>query len=383
MRSLTSRIFFIITLCLSGWLTENTRVYGQNIKQTFILPQLGDTLYVMQDNQPRNIRYWPFLSDSSKWDLNGIRAPYIKRTILQPTSGEPNALKGSNAFISTGHQSREYFKVGPRRVESIGITGMDLFGDGTLFTGYYFPPKLIRDINFQIGKSSVGKYQLIYPCDLNHLPATLKSQLPYVPDSVRIITGIETSTLFKDSTVLDLHLHRYNTVREDRLSVQQTWIETRKANLDWQNVTRFVRFPKLFRTDTLKEIAFYASAFTEPIALIQYKNNRELNYIRYQAPDIYKDLIVIDDFKPNLFFFPNPYTFGTLRIELLINKPGLYTLRIVNLIGAEVWRENFYLEFNKTLDYDFNFLNKGTYFLIFQQDMNQVISSKRLLILKP
>jgi hypothetical protein len=215
------------------------------------------------------------------------------------------------------------------------------------------------------------------------LPAALKAQLPYVPDSVRIITGIETSTLFKDSTVLDLHLHRYNTFREDRLSVHQTRIETRKANLDWQNVTRFVRFPKLFRTDTLKEIAFYASAFSEPIALIQYKNNQELNYIRYQAPDIYKDLIVIDDFKPNLFFFPNPYTFGTLRIELLINKPGLYTLRIVNLIGAEVWRENFYLESNKTLDYAFNFLDKGTYFLIFQQDMNQVISSKRLLILKP
>lgn len=227
------------------------------------------------------------------------------------------------------------------------------------------------------------KYKLIYNCDLLQLPPALQSQLPYVPDSVRIITAIETSAEFKDSTILDLQLHRYNTIREDRISIHHTWIETRKANLDWQNVTRFVRFTEVFRTDTIKEIFFYSPNYTEPIASIKYLNNRQLDYIRYQAPDIYKDLIVIDDFKPNLFFFPNPYTFGTLRIELLINKPGLYTLRIVNLIGAEVWRENFYLESNRTLDYSFSFLNKGTYFLIFQQDMNQVISSKRLLILKP
>jgi len=378
-----SHKLFIIGFAWLYLLAPGSVVNGQTIKHSFIIPQLGDTLYLMQDNQPRNIRYWPFHSDSTKWDLNGVRAPYIKRTILQPTSGEPEALRGSNAFIWIGHQSREFYKVGPQKIEAVGIAGIDLFGDGTLSNGYYFPSKLIRKVNFEIGKNLVEKYQLIYPCDMNLLPATLKAQLPYSPDSVRIIMGIETISRLKDSTILDLHLHRYNTVREDRISVQQTWIETRKANLDWQNVTRFVRFPKLFRTDTLREISFYAAAFTEPIALIQYKNNQELNYIRYRAPDIYKDLIVIDDFKPNLFFFPNPYTFGTLRIELLINNPGLYTLRIVNLIGVEVWRENFYLESNKTLDYAFNFLNKGTYFLIFQQDMNQVISSKRLLILKP
>lgn len=378
-----SHKLFILGFAWLNLLTPYGRLYGQSVKQSFIIPQLGDTLYLMQDNQPKNIRYWPFRSDSTKWDLNGVRAPYIKRTILQPTSGDPGALRGSNAFIWTGHQSREFYQVGPQKIEAVGIAGIDLFGDGTLYNGYYFPNKLIRKVNFEIGKNLVEKYQLIYHCDLNLLPAALKAQLPYNPDSVRIITGIETISQLKDSTILDLHLHRYNTVREDRISVHKTWIETRKANLDWQNVTRFVRFPKLFRTDTLREISFYAAAFTEPIALIQYKNNQELNYIRYRAPDIYKDLIVIDDFKPNLFFFPNPYTFGTLRIELLINNPGLYTLRIVNLIGAEVWRENFYLESSKTLDYAFNFLNKGTYFLIFQQDMNQVISSKRLLILKP
>lgn len=357
--------------------------FAQTPVHSLILPRIGDTTYLMQDNQPRNIRFWPFKSDSSKWDLNGVRAPYIKRTILYPVTNEPERLRGSNAFILTGHQSKEYFKMDSMTIESIGVTGSDLFGDGQLLNGYYFPPKLVRKSKIQFGNHPREHYDLIYNCDWQKLPAALISQLPYTPDSVRIITGIDRVRTIKGNTVLDLHLHRYSTLREDLISIRTTWIETRKANLDWQNVTRFVKFPKLFKTDTLRELSFYAPAFKDPIAVIQYKNNLELELIRYQAPDIYKDLIVIDDFKPNLFFFPNPYTFGTLRIELLINKPGLYTLRLVNLIGAEVWRENYYLESNKTLDYSFSFLNKGTYFLIFQQDMNQVISSKRLLILKP
>jgi len=374
---------YIIALLVLFTSLEYSESSGQSVNEPFLLPQPGDTLYLMQDNQPRNIRFWPFNSDSAKWDLNGVRAPYIKRTILYPASDDPNALRGADAFTWTGFQSREYFKVNAQTIESIGITGVDLFGDGHDFTGNYFPPKLVRKSKFQFGPGLKTKYQLIYNCALKDLPTALQSQLPYIADSVRIITGIETSSNIKDNTFLDLHLHRYTTIREDRLSVHNTRIETRKAKLDWQNVTRFVKFPKLFRTDTLKEIIFYAPSSREPIALIRYKNNQELDHIRYQAPDIFKDLIVIDDYKPNLFFFPNPYTFGTLRIELLINKPGLYTLRIVNLIGKEVWRENYYLESNKTLDYSFAFLNKGTYFLIFQQDLNQVISSKRLLILKP
>lgn len=347
------------------------------------VPKIGDTLLVMQDNLPKTVRHWPFRSDSTRWDLNGVRAPFIRKIVIRDAAADPVALRGSNAWIETGFRSKEFYWIDENTLKSIGVTGVDLFGDGHSFTGYWFPQRIRRQSIYMPGFPPEAKYKLIYPCALADLPQSLRDQLPYQPDSVKIVTSVTEQARIQDSVSLDLHLYRHSALRRDLITAQTTRIETKKAGLEWQDVTRFVRFPKIFRTDSLRETFFYSPALRDPVAVIRYKNLQEPDQITYKAPDIYKDLIVVEDFKPNLFFFPNPYTFGTLRIDLLINDPGLYTLRLVNLIGKEVWRENHYLEGNKTLDYSFTHLQKGTYFMIFQQDENHVIGTKRLLVLKP
>lgn len=118
------------------------------------------------------------------------------------------------------------------------------------------------------------------------------------------------------------------------------------------------------------------------MATIFYKSLTEPDRIIYKAPDTFKDLTIIQDFNSGLYFFPNPYTVGTLRCELNIPAAGLYTLRIVNLVGTEIKRENYYLEANKTFDLDLTALSKGTYFIALEQDKNHVISTKRLLVIK-
>ena len=95
-----------------------------------------------------------------------------------------------------------------------------------------------------------------------------------------------------------------------------------------------------------------------------------------------RDRPIIEDFKPNLFFFPNPYTTGSLRCELLIKTPGLYTFRIVNIVGTEVGRENLYLDNGITIDKDLTYLRKGTYLITLEQDKDHVISTKRLFVIK-
>jgi|GEM_PF-1199519 len=356
---------------------------AQSSARVFPLPKIGDTLLVMQDNLPKTVRHWPFRSDSTRWDLNGVRAPFIRKIMIQNAAADPMALRGANAWVETGFQSKEFYWMDENSIKSIGVTGMDLFGDGRGFTGYWFPQRTVRQAVYTPGILPEARHQLIYPCTLSDLPQTLRDQLPYQPDSIKIMTSVTEQARIQDPVSLDLHLYRHSALRRDLMTVRTTRIETKKAGLEWQDVTRFVRYPKIFRTDTLRETFFFSPSFPDPVATIRYKNPQEPDQITYKAPDIYKDLIVVEDFKPNLFFFPNPYTFGTLRIELLINDPGLYTLRLVNLIGKEVWRENHYLEGNKTMDYSFTHLQKGTYFMIFQQDENHVIGTKRLLVLKP
>lgn len=342
-----------------------------------------DTLTYMTDYLPRGVKAWPFNSDSTQWDLNGVKAPYIRAWIYHPIDheGSPYQHKQTNAYLMTNAQSIEYLKITKDSIVSYGIHGVDLFKNGTLFNGYYMPARPIRYPR-AMGHSATLKYKLIYPCDINAIPLKSQAQLPYQPDSIRIITYIEEQSYTRSGITLDLNLQRYQTKSISKLIVQSTRIETRKSNLAWQDITRFIRYPGLFRTDTIRETAFYTDDDREPVATIYHASLTALDKVVYKSPETFKDLTTIQDFKPNLYFFPNPYTYGLLRGEMIIKGAGLYTLRIVNIIGTEVWRKDYYMEEDLTQDFDFSFLGKGTYFMVFEQDKNHVLATKRLFVIK-
>ena len=330
-----------------------------------MIPVLRDTLLVMSDRLPLSIKYSSFNSDSIKWDLNGVKSPFIQRLKLIKDESIPIAFIKSNASIQINQTTREYLKITADTILSYGISGIDLFNNGYLYSGIYDSPRLFKSkANFNSRENTTNKFKLIYDCDLRYLPVAIQSQLPYRPDSMRVITLIEETTINRNDITLDLNLQRYHTVKEDRTMIQSTRIETRKSSLAWQDVTRFIKFPKLFKIDTIRIASFYVDSIGTPIASLYYKSNEEMDRIEYQAPETFKDLIIVDDYKPNLFFFPNPYAVGALRCDMIIKNSGLYTARIVSLIGNELWRQNYYLEQSKTIDLDFSFLNRGTYFFV-------------------
>ncbi|MEP7321488.1 MAG: hypothetical protein ABI761_06195 [Saprospiraceae bacterium] len=370
-------------IVLPGFLLFFQYSQAQSVTSYPMIPLNGDTVLFMSDQLPTGIKYWPFNSDSMKWDLNGVKAPYIRRSILINDEPSPALFNFSNAVVQINPTSREFLKISPDTILSYGINGVDLFNDGKYYTGFYTSPRIFHNKTFATSKVPLkSNYKLVYDCGLSQLPRNMLNQLPYSPDSIRVVTLIEEELAFKSSVVLDLNLQRYLTTVENKITIQSTRLETRKSNLDWQDVTRFVKFPKLFKSDTIRTSSFYKDSTGAPVAVLYYKNVRELDKIVYKAPETFKDLIIVEDFKPNLFFFPNPYTYGALRCELSIKNPGLYSARIVNLIGNEIWRQNYYLESSQTIDLDFSFLNKGTYFFVLEQDKNHVIATKRLLVIK-
>jgi hypothetical protein len=349
-----------------------------------MIPVTQDTILFMSDHLPKGIKYWPFRTDSNNWDLNGVKAPFIRRLILTREDPSFEFFKKANAFAVLNQTTREYLRIAHDSIISYGINGVDLFNDGHYYKGYYDVPRLYKsNKQHEHAAGYISAYKLTYDCGISQLPATIQSQLPYTPDSIRIVTSIEEQSSTRPSVTLDLNLQRYHAFLESKTIIQRTRLETRKSNLSWQDVTRFIKFPKLFRVDTLRISSFYTDSLSTPVASLYYKSNDVLEKIIYRAPDTFKDLIVVDDFKPNLFFFPNPYSAGTLRCEMIIKNPGLYTARIVSLIGNEIWRQNYYLEYSHTLDLDISYLNKGTYFFVLEQDKNHVVATKRLLVMKP
>ncbi len=357
---------------------------GQNkMNQNLFLANAEDTVSYMTDFLPRGVKTWPFNSDSLAWDLNGVKAPYIRKWVYNALPPEDREFEKANAMLVSGTQSAEYVFISGDSILSVGVIGVDLFKDGTLFKGSYHPTRLIR--YKPIGKpGSIRKnvYKLVFPCDLNALPRKCLSQLPYQPDSIRIVTTIQEQILFRSNILLDLNLQRYRTSSLSKHTIQSTRIESRKSNLAWQDITRFIKYPGLFQTDTTRETSFYTQDSREPVATIYHTSNHDIQKVVYKAPETFKDLTTLIDFKANLFFFPNPYTFGLLRTEMIIKGAGLYTLRVVNLIGSEVWHKDYFLDADLTQDLDLSFLSKGTYFFVFEQDKNHVLATKRLLVIK-
>lgn len=341
------------------------------------IPDVSDTIQFMTDHLVKGVKFWPFRSDSVKWDLNGVKAPFIRKSIIRHENSE--LFKKANASVMVGDGMKEWIRVSQDSVVSYGIEGINLFKNGILYTGYYSEPRIYRLRN---AKPMFRTYRLIFTCELKSLPEALQNQLPYHPDSIRVAVEFSEQTDYQPGVQLDLNLQRYNTIAEYKLLTQLTRLETRKSKLAWQDVTRFVKFPQVFITDTIRRVSFYTDLIKVPIASVYYHTVNQVEKIIYRSPDTFKDLTTIQDFKPNLFFFPNPYAKGDLRCELVIVNAGLYTFRVVNIAGTEIKRDNFYLDQSKTIDLDLSELPKGTYFLRLEQDRNHVISTKRLFVIR-
>lgn len=324
------------------------------------------------------------MRDTAIWDLNSLKAPYIRRIIKSRFESKDLVSKYNTCSLPLDHQSSEEIILVENQYFSVGKSNVDLFKNGTLYTGYYqYKRPFYIDIPAIRSKANSLLNKLIFNIDFKSLPVSIQNQFPYQPDSIRVVTEIESSVVSSPSTNLYINLMGIKAIPTHQTIVQKTYIQTRKTTLAWQDVTRFIKSTKLFKTDTIRKTLFYPEGSITPISVIYYKTPTSIEKIMYRAPDTFKDLPVIEDYKPNLFFFPNPYTTGPLRCELLINHTGLYTLRILNLAGTEISRENLYLDKGVTLDKDLTYLSKGTYFITLEQDRDHVIATKRLFVIKP
>ncbi len=368
-------VLFIIQVC---------RLNAQDLQHDIMVSAEQDTVTIMTDYLPSYIKNIPWKSDTPTWDLNGLKAPFIRRVIaLKPESTEIAFAKKFTSSIPYDQGTIEHFQLNEGTLYSLGESGKNLFGNSKLYSGYYLPKRPYHNREMYSGeKQKINLYKMVYDCNYSDIPLTIKNQFPYQPDSIRVVIEISEQSEKGDEVNIYLNLNGYKAIPVHKFIVQKTCIQTRKSDLAWQDVTRFIKYSKLFHTDTIRKTIFFADSTSSPIACIYYQSPTEIQKIIYKAPDTFKDLPIIEDYKPNLFFFPNPYTTGSLRCELLIKTPGLYTFRIVNIVGAEIRRENLYLDAGITIDKDLTYLTKGTYFITLEQDKDHVISTKRLYVIK-
>jgi hypothetical protein len=80
--------------------------------------------------------------------------------------------------------------------------------------------------------------------------------------------------------------------------------------------------------------------------------------------------------------YPNPAV-DWVRFDCTNLPSGDYSLKVFNILGRVVWRDNFQVSGNKSIRVELDNFRKGTYLYSLLDGKGNIISTKRLLVLKP
>ena len=126
-------IFFLILV---------SRVSTQDLQHEIMISTVQDTVSIMTDYLPNYIKNIPWKSDTATWDMNGLKAPFIRRIIAKKPESQELVFSNSNAVSLQYDQGTvENFQLSGGTLFSLGESGKNLFGDGKIYTGYYIPKR--------------------------------------------------------------------------------------------------------------------------------------------------------------------------------------------------------------------------------------------------
>ena len=83
-----------------------------------------------------------------------------------------------------------------------------------------------------------------------------------------------------------------------------------------------------------------------------------------------------------VYAFPNP-AIVNVRFEFSNLPKDTYNLTIYNIIGEQLWNKRYSIDRNLMDKVDVSFLRKGTYLYSLSNAEGRIITTKRLVIVRP
>jgi len=102
----------------------------------------------------------------------------------------------------------------------------------------------------------------------------------------------------------------------------------------------------------------------------------------------FKDNAIVADFEAyapgaaNIQAFPNPAV-ERVRFDCTNLPSEEYTLKIFNIIGKVVWKQNYMISGNRSMTLELEDFRKGTYLYSLVDSKGNIVGTKRLVVLKP
>ena len=347
------------------------------------LPQIGDTLRQMVDNMPVGASLGN-AGEDQVWDYSTLQGMYVLETVFQSqTSGRhASRFPGANAvlFLSGGIES--YFSLGEDKMKEVGVSGGDPLNLNLELIGRYVPPISGKKANISYGDSFTEQSSLVFPIAAGQLPDTLFAEFPFTPDSIRLRVQLSRNEVVDAWGLLLLREAMFEVVRLKREEHSISRIDVKSGFFPWIDISDLMGIDELGSQRTVSYY-YYDEFSKEPVLSLTLDEDENITRADY----IYNEITAADVFEgfpdeSGLYLSPNP-SYGFIALSFINLNPGRYNVRIMNILGVSKWESNYRIDGNKRVMVDISHLDAGTYLYSLLDRNNNILSTRRLVIIRP
>ena len=374
---LSTLALFFLSIC----------TYAQITVTSASFPGLGDTLLTAIDNLPSGIDITQAGGNQS-WSYVSLEAPFNQSTEMLPAIQGPGAFAYPDAdfYSSFGEGVVAYYRATSSKVEILGLYGGDPIGLGLETVSRFDPPLVIRRAPLNFLDNHQNEYDIAIALDADDIPGDILGELPITPDSIRIRANITRYDLVDAWGTLTIPGGIYDVLREKRTEYRELRLDAKVPILGWVDVTDVAleAFPfEGLGQDTSISYHFFSNEAIEPIAVVELNNDETLvERVEFKGNTVTSNLQTLSKLKPGVYAFPNPAIVNA-RFEFANLPKGRYKLKIMNILGIEEWSKTYDISGNYTDKVDISSLSKGTFLYSLTNEQGKILSTRRLVVIRP
>lgn len=366
--------------------------YSQITVTSATFPAAGDTFNIAIDDAPANINVATPPGGNQLWDFTGLQAVSTSETVFRPANAGLNSSYFPGAdLVVIGQTGETYFNVTNNKLEALGYAGADPSGFGLNVLAKFNPAVIERKSPLNFFDIDQQVTDLSLPFSTAQLPDSLFQGFP-VPDSIRVRLHTSRLEVMDGWGTCQIPGASYPVLRQKRTDYTTRNLDVYISSpfpLGWVDIAQFLPagsggpLAGFLGTDTTITYRFYSNTEKEDIAVATMSN--DLSTVESVQ---FKNLTTTDapntpsPGSANIQAHPNP-AIEWVRFDCTNLPQDDYTLKIFNIVGKVVWKENYSLSGNRSIKLELDNFKKGTYLYSLLDSKGNTIGTKRLVVLKP
>jgi Secretion system C-terminal sorting domain len=372
----------LLTLLTLVWTTLSAQI----TVTSSAIPNVGDTIRTSLDTN--GIVDLVGMGGPKTWSYLNLQNHRPTTRVYQAANTGINfaSYPGSDLLVVGQNGSETYYDRTNSQLAVLGYAGPDPANLGVAVLAHFSPPLILQRAPINFFDVNQMTSNLTIALSLNDIPDSLFTlPIPGV-DSIRVRFTTLRLDVVDGYGTLSIPGQTEQVLREKRT-------ETSTTGLDIHSFLGWTALPTggggipgagFLGTDTTISYRFYANNVKEELASVQlgpdFVTPARVSFKRNATSAINE--VNADNVVGSVHAYPNPAV-DEVNFECRNLQPGTYALKIYNLLGKTVWSKEYLIAGTKSIKVDLDDMRKGTYLYSLSDQHGTVISTKRLVIIKP